>query len=259
MPAWAASPSRATGAGAGLTAFVAENGSIVPGVDAGREVRRIELRRRPGGGYDASGSVFATGFGEQDPLGTAIGPGGALYVTLFGTGAVVRFFPGYRPLSPCAICPKCSSPSAFAAIHGDMRENRKLNVDWPPVERMPAHIQDALHAGELHDRGEGPALNDEQVEALMDLTSWAFNGVAPDHPQFEVRLAAWTAQVARAPRPPRRLTDGSPRSARHGRIGTRPWPTARSRSSARRSTSVPGAGASTWARRPSATRGSRSA
>ena len=51
----------------------------------------------PGGGYDATGSVFATGFAEQDPLGTAIGPGGALYVTLFGTGAVVRFFPGYGP------------------------------------------------------------------------------------------------------------------------------------------------------------------
>ena len=83
--------------GRGLTAFVAENGSLVPGVDAGRDVRRIELRRRPGGGYDANGSVFATGFGEQDPLGTAIGPGGALYVTLFGTGAVVRFFPGYSP------------------------------------------------------------------------------------------------------------------------------------------------------------------
>jgi hypothetical protein len=76
-----------------------------------------------------------------------------------------------------------------------VRENRKLNVEWPPLERMPSHIQDALHAGELHDRGEGPALNDEQVEALMDLTSWAFNGVAKDHPQFEVRLAAWTAQV----------------------------------------------------------------
>ena len=29
----------------------------------------------------------------------------------------------------------------------------------------------------------------------MDLTSWAFNGVAHDHPQFEGRLAAWTAQV----------------------------------------------------------------
>jgi hypothetical protein len=76
-----------------------------------------------------------------------------------------------------------------------MRENRKLNVDWPPMERMPAHIQAALLAGERHDRGEGPAVNDEQVEALMDLTSWAFNGVAPDHPQFDVRLAAWTAQA----------------------------------------------------------------
>ena len=76
-----------------------------------------------------------------------------------------------------------------------MRETRKLNVEWPPVDRMPAHVQDALRAGELHDRGEGPALNDQQVQALMALTSWAFNGVASDHPQFEARLAAWTAQV----------------------------------------------------------------
>ena len=83
--------------GHGLTAFVAENGSIVPDVDSGHELRRIELRRRPGGGYDASASVFATGFAEQDPLGVAIGPGGALYVTLWATGAVVRFFPGYGP------------------------------------------------------------------------------------------------------------------------------------------------------------------
>ena len=83
--------------GHGLTAFVAENGSIVPDVDTGHELRRIELRRRPGGGYDASASVFATGFAEQDPLGVAIGPGGALYVTLWATGAVVRFFPGYDP------------------------------------------------------------------------------------------------------------------------------------------------------------------
>ena len=76
-----------------------------------------------------------------------------------------------------------------------MPENRKLNVDWPPVERMPAHIQEALRAGELHDRAEGPPLTEAQVEALMDLTSWAFNGVAPDHLQYEGRLAAWTAQV----------------------------------------------------------------
>jgi len=70
---------------------------ILVRLEAGRELRRIELRRRPGGGYDATESLFASGFGEQDPLGTAIGPGGALYVTLFRTGAVVRFFPGYHP------------------------------------------------------------------------------------------------------------------------------------------------------------------
>jgi len=83
--------------GRGLTAFVAENGAAVPGAQAEPAVRRIALRRRPGGGYDATASLFASGFGGQDPLGTAIGPGGALYVTLFTTGAVVRFFPGYSP------------------------------------------------------------------------------------------------------------------------------------------------------------------
>lgn len=83
--------------GRGLTAFVAENGPVVPGAQAAPGVRRIALRRRPGGGYDATASLFASGFGDQDPLGTAIGPGGALYVTLFTTGAVVRFFPGYGP------------------------------------------------------------------------------------------------------------------------------------------------------------------
>jgi glucose/arabinose dehydrogenase len=83
--------------GRGLTAFVAENGAIVPGAGAEPSVRMVALRRRPdGGGYDATTSPFATGFGAQDPLGVAIGPGGALYVTLFTTGAVVRFFPGYR-------------------------------------------------------------------------------------------------------------------------------------------------------------------
>ena len=72
---------------------------------------------------------------------------------------------------------------------------RKLKVDWPPVERMPAHVQDALRAGERHERGDGPPLSAEQIEALMDLTSWAFNGVAPEHPQYEARLTAWAAQA----------------------------------------------------------------
>jgi glucose/arabinose dehydrogenase len=83
-------------AGQGLTAFVAENGPIVPGAAAVPTVRMIALHRRPGGGYDAKATPLATGFGDQDPLGVAIGPGGALYVTLFTTGEVVRFFPGYR-------------------------------------------------------------------------------------------------------------------------------------------------------------------
>ena len=76
-----------------------------------------------------------------------------------------------------------------------VQTTRKLNVDWPPVERMPEYIQEALEAGERHDRGDGPPLTPEQVAALMDLTSWAFNGVPHDHPQFEERLAAWTEQV----------------------------------------------------------------
>jgi hypothetical protein len=72
---------------------------------------------------------------------------------------------------------------------------RKLNVDWPPMDCLPEHIQEALIAGELHDHHHGPALTPAQVEALMDLTSWAFNGVPHDHPDFESRLAEWTAQV----------------------------------------------------------------
>jgi glucose/arabinose dehydrogenase len=85
--------------GRGLTAFVAENGAVAPGVVAGRELLAVALRRRPGGGYAAAPRVLATGFADQDPLGTAIGPGGALYVTLYRTGAVVRFFPGYEGAS----------------------------------------------------------------------------------------------------------------------------------------------------------------
>lgn len=76
-----------------------------------------------------------------------------------------------------------------------MRENGTFNVDWSSEDRMPGYISEALRAGEMHQRGEGPPLKKAQVEALMDLMSWAFNGVAKDHPQFEGPLAAWTAQV----------------------------------------------------------------
>jgi hypothetical protein len=70
---------------------------VLPGALARPTVRMVALRRRAGGGYDAVATPFATGFADQDPLGVAIGRGGALYVTLFRSGGVVRFFPGYGP------------------------------------------------------------------------------------------------------------------------------------------------------------------
>jgi hypothetical protein len=70
---------------------------MLPGTSARPTVRMVTLRRRAGGGYDAVSTPFATGFADQDPLGLAIGPGGALYATLFQSGEVVRFFPGYGP------------------------------------------------------------------------------------------------------------------------------------------------------------------
>jgi glucose/arabinose dehydrogenase len=82
--------------GQGPTAFVAENGAIL--TSAGKELRQITLRRLPTGGYAAiANTVLAAGFGDQDPLGVAIGPDGALYLTLFTTGAVVRFLPPPLP------------------------------------------------------------------------------------------------------------------------------------------------------------------
>lgn len=99
---------------------------------------------------------------------------------------------------PANLC-ECSTGLGSAIAPDDafvaVPATRKLKADWPPMDRMPEHIQEALRAGERHDRGEGPPLTPEQVEALMDLTGWAFNGVPHDHPQFESRLSAWTAQV----------------------------------------------------------------
>ena len=71
----------------GLTAFVAENGSSFANA-TGSDVRIVRLGR---GGRTASQRLFASGFTTHDPLGAAIGPDGALYVTLFRSGGVVRF------------------------------------------------------------------------------------------------------------------------------------------------------------------------
>jgi glucose/arabinose dehydrogenase len=74
----------------GLSAFVAENGSSFSGNPTGNDVVRISLRRR-GRGYRAVVHRFARGFGRHDPLGAAIGPDGALYVTLYRSARIVRF------------------------------------------------------------------------------------------------------------------------------------------------------------------------
>jgi glucose/arabinose dehydrogenase len=71
----------------GRSAFVAENGSRL-GPRRGSVVRRVPLRR--GRSDDVA---FARGFRRYDPVGVAVGPGGALYVTLNRSGRLIRFVP----------------------------------------------------------------------------------------------------------------------------------------------------------------------
>lgn len=73
---------------AGLTAFVAENGSAFAANPSGSDVRIVRLGK---GGRTASQRLFASGFASHDPLGAAMGPDGALYITLFQSGRVLRF------------------------------------------------------------------------------------------------------------------------------------------------------------------------
>jgi glucose/arabinose dehydrogenase len=67
---------------------VAEHGSTIASPPTGSVVRRVPLKR--GGSDDVR---FARGFRRHDPLGVAIGPGGALYVTLHSSGRLIRFVP----------------------------------------------------------------------------------------------------------------------------------------------------------------------
>lgn len=76
----------------GLSAFIAENGSSFAANPTGSDVIRVSLVRR-GRGYRAVSHRFARGFTKYDPLGAAMGPGGALYVTLWKSGKVIRFTP----------------------------------------------------------------------------------------------------------------------------------------------------------------------
>ena len=75
-------------AGGGLTAFVAQNGSSFSENPTGSDIRIVRLGPRA---ETATQRRFASGFRQHDPLGAAFGPDGAVYVTLFVSGRVVRF------------------------------------------------------------------------------------------------------------------------------------------------------------------------
>lgn len=72
----------------GPSAFVAEHGSTIASPPTGNKVVRVPLT-----GRRSDDVPFARGFRGAGPLGVALGPGGALYVTLQGAGRIVRFVP----------------------------------------------------------------------------------------------------------------------------------------------------------------------
>jgi len=95
----------------GPSAFVTRFGSTFRENPTGGDVVRIPLARL-GGGRSAPVRRFATGFGHQEPLGAALGPGGALYVSLWKSGRVVRLVP-HRPSPPRAAATQAASPVAL--------------------------------------------------------------------------------------------------------------------------------------------------
>jgi glucose/arabinose dehydrogenase len=80
----------------GPSAFVTRFGSTFRENPTGGDVVRVSLAR-PGRRRSAPVQRFATGFGHQEPLGAALGPGGALYVSLWKSGRVVRLVPRRTP------------------------------------------------------------------------------------------------------------------------------------------------------------------
>jgi glucose/arabinose dehydrogenase len=75
-----------------MTAFVPEFGSSFDAQPTGGDVVALDLARG-GGRWRASARRLAgtRRLGRQNPLGAAVGPGGALYVTLWSRGRIVRF------------------------------------------------------------------------------------------------------------------------------------------------------------------------
>ncbi len=70
----------------GRRAYIAENGSSFAANPTGSDVRGVDL-------VTGTSSVLWRSPIRHDPLGATIGPKGALYVTLFVSGRVIRFAP----------------------------------------------------------------------------------------------------------------------------------------------------------------------
>ena len=74
----------------GPTAYVAENGSSLSELRVGDDIRIVRLRRTLNGLWRGKKVGRITGFAHRDPLGLALGPDGALYLTLLISGEVLR-------------------------------------------------------------------------------------------------------------------------------------------------------------------------
>ena len=96
----------------GPSAFVTRFGSTFRANPTGGDVVRVPLanlgRRRR-----APVRRFATGFGHQEPLGAALGPGGALYVSLWKSGRIVRLVPPRPRPKPRAAATSLAAPTAL--------------------------------------------------------------------------------------------------------------------------------------------------
>jgi glucose/arabinose dehydrogenase len=101
----------------GPSAFVTRFGSTFRENPTGGDVVRVSLARL-GRRRTAPVQRFATGFGHQEPLGAALGPGGALYVSLWKSGRIVRLVPREPP--PRAATTGVAPPSALLQVLAEM-------------------------------------------------------------------------------------------------------------------------------------------
>ena len=102
----------------GPSAFVTRFGSTFRENPTGGDVVRVSLARL-GRRRTAPVQRFATGFGHQEPLGAALGPDGALYVSLWKSGRIVRLVP--RPPAPrAAATQRAAAPASLLQVLADL-------------------------------------------------------------------------------------------------------------------------------------------